>query len=436
MADQKISGLTALVGSTVSLDADVLAIVDTSTTTTKKILVQELLNSAGNLAALAASTVSLDGDSVLIFDASAVATRRILVQNLVAATSAMQRKNAIINGDFNVWQRGTSFTSAATATYSADRWQYAKVGAMVHDMSRSADVPTVAEAGRLFNYSLLIDCTTVDAAIAAGDYSLIQEKVEGYNFLPLAQKIITLSFWVKATKTGIYCIALGNSVADRSCIKEYTINTTDTWEKKTLTFPASPSAGTWDYTTGVGLAVYFTLAAGSTWQTTADAYQTGNFFATANQVNATDDTANNFRLCGVQLEAGSVATEFEQRTFNEELALCQRYYWKSFAYGTAPAQNVGADTGEIVFICTAVGAAINASATYIFPTLMRAAPTMTFYNPAAANGNVRELSLGADCGVPSVYRNSDKGIVILVTGNAGSSVSNAFGVHEQAVAEL
>ena len=108
-------------------------------------------------------------------------------------------KNAIINGDFNIWQRGSSFISIADQQYSADRWIYAKSGAMVHDISRTTDVPTAAQAGRVFNYSLLIDCQTIDNSISATDYCVIEQRIEGYNFLPIAQKPLTLSFWVKAT---------------------------------------------------------------------------------------------------------------------------------------------------------------------------------------------------------------------------------------------
>lgn len=236
-------------------------------------------------------------------------------------------KNVIINGDFNVWQRNTSFTSIADGAYCADRWTYYKSGAMVHDISRSSDVPSLAQAGRLFNYSLLMDCQTIDASIGASDFCVIQQRVEGYNWLPLAQKPVTLSFWVKATKTGKYCASLGNgSPFDKSIVKEFTINASDTWEYKTLTFTASPASGTWDFTNGLGIRVSICLAAGSSYQTTADVWQNTNYFATSNQVNACDSASNNFRLCGVQLEAGSIATPFEQRSFQHELTLCQRYY--------------------------------------------------------------------------------------------------------------
>ena len=244
----------------------------------------------------------------------------------MALADLQSNRNAIINGDFNVWQRGTSFTSVADGVYLADRWFYSKISSAVHDITLSSDVPTVAQAGRLFKNSLKADCQTVDSSIASGDLVRISQRIEGFNWLPLAQRTITLSFWVKATKTGIYCVSLGNSGADRSYVAEYTVNASNTWEFKTITFTASPSAGTWNYDNGVGLALTFTLASGSTFQTTKDTWQTGSFFATANQVNACDSTANDFLIAGVQLEAGSVATPFEYRTIQQELSLCERYY--------------------------------------------------------------------------------------------------------------
>lgn len=235
-------------------------------------------------------------------------------------------KNAIINGEFAVAQRGTSFAAIANGAYSLDRLQYAVVGAAVHTISQSSDIPTVAQAGRLTQFSALVVCTTSDASIAAGDRTHVVQPIEGYRWARLAQRACVLSFWVKATKTGTYCVSIRNSGTDRSCVVEYAVNSADTWEYKQCAFPASPSAGTWNYTTGVGAYVAWTLASGSTFQTTAGSYQTGNFIATSNQVNATDSTSNNFRIAMVQLETGAVATEYESRNFGPELLACRRYY--------------------------------------------------------------------------------------------------------------
>lgn len=288
--------------------------------------------------AILATLVDAKGDLIAATAADTVARLAVGTNDQVLTADSSQStglkwadaptgsvKNAIINGGMDVWQRGTTFTGIAALAYSADRWKYDKSSAAVHDILRSTDVPTVAQAGRLFNYSLHLDCTTIDASIAAGDYVILSQHIEGYNFLPIAQRALTLSFWVKATKTGIYCVSFRNSARDRSYVAEYTINTTDTWEFKTISVTASPTAGTWDYTTGIGLEVCFTLVLGSTFHTTAGAWQTGNFGGTSNQVNAADNAANNFRIVGVQLEPGIVASDFEQRMYQDEFALCQRY---------------------------------------------------------------------------------------------------------------
>lgn len=280
----------------------------------------------------------------------------------MAMAPLSSNKNVVINGDFSIWQRGTSFLNAADGTLLADRFRYFKTGAMLHDISLSADVPSVAQAGRVFNFSMLVDCQTIDSSISAADYCIIHQRIEGCNWIALAQKPVTLSFWVKATKTGTYCVALANSAFDRSCVMEYTINASNTWEFKTVTFPASPAAGTWNYTNGIGAALEFSLAVGSNRITTAGSWQTGDYSGTLNQVNACDNIANNFRLCGIQLEAGSIATPFEIRTYQEELKLCERYY-----------QFVHSGSSHIIVIHSSAGVvAVKAN----FRQQMRATPSI------------------------------------------------------------
>lgn len=240
------------------------------------------------------------------------------------------RKNLIIGGDFhtNPWQRGTSFSAVASGTYTADRFRYEKSGAMVHTVDQLADAPTVAQADIFTQECIRVDCTTIDATLAAGDFSLLGTKIEGYDWTRLAQRGFVLSFWHKHTKTGTYCVSLRNSGTDRSYVAEYTQTTTNTWEKATINVTASPVAGTWNYTNGTGIDVSFAQAAGSTFQTTAEAWQTGDFLATANQVNACDDVGNDFKLALIQMEAGDTISGFEQRSFVEEESLATRYFEK------------------------------------------------------------------------------------------------------------
>lgn len=246
---------------------------------------------------------------------------------------AMVGKNRIINGAMDIWQRGTSFASIASATYTADRFQYVKAGTgAVHTISRSGDVPF--HAGRRFNYSLSVACGTADTSKTAGDLVTLRQVIEGYNsqdFLGNGyNKGFTLSFWIKATKTGIHSVRFASAGADRSYVAEYTVFQADTWEYKVITVKDAPTGGTWDSTNGRGIYIDWCLMAGSTYcapSNSAGSWQSGDYYGTTRTVNNCDSTSNIFRITGVQLEAGLAATPFEFRHFGTELALCQRYCW-------------------------------------------------------------------------------------------------------------
>lgn len=209
---------------------------------------------------------------------------------------AANRPNLFLDGGFNLWPDGTTITGISSGSYGPAGLYYRKAGAVVHDLLRSTDVPSVNELTPHANYSVHLDVTTADASIAAGDYALLCAPLEGYDWAQLAGRQFTVPFWVKAAKTGTHCVFARNAGLDRSCVVEYTISAANTWEMKAVTFPASPSAGTWDYTDSLGIEIGWTLHAGTTFQTTDGAWQTGLFYGTANQVNESDNTANNFRL--------------------------------------------------------------------------------------------------------------------------------------------
>lgn len=247
-----------------------------------------------------------------------------------------QLKNYIINGDMAISQRATSFVTPASGQYTLDRYSTSKaVGTSTHTVTQDTDVPTFAQVaaahpsglGYVFNNSMRWNQTTSQAAVTAGQYLGIFQRIEGYNYAQFAQKAFTLSFWVKATLTGTYCVSFTNTASDRSYVAEYTINATNTWEFKQIQVAAPPSAGTWNYTNGVGIAVQFQLACGTSFQTTANSWQTGQFFATANQVNGLAAGATDFRLTGIMVNEGSVAMPFRLFADNaaDELKACWRY---------------------------------------------------------------------------------------------------------------
>ena len=236
---------------------------------------------------------------------------------------AFSHRNKIINGKMGVSQRGTSFAAIPNAAYCLDRFRYAAVTSAVITASQQVDAPS----GNEFQNSLRMTVTVADTSIAAGDLSFIDQRIEGYNVRDLIGKTFTLSFWAKSSKTGVHCISFANISNDRSYVAEYTINAANTWEKKTVTVAGGlPTAGTWDWGSGIGLRVQFMLAAGSTFQGAAGSWLAGVFLATANQVNCLDAIGNVFALTGVQLEVGASATPFEHRPAGAEFELCKRYY--------------------------------------------------------------------------------------------------------------
>ncbi len=353
-----------------------------------------------------------------------------------------QTDNPIINGTFDVWQYGTSWGSfRGHAVYQADRWMWISADAVnpgdepSTTYQRSTDVPTLAESGRLLSYSLDIACS--DGPISSGSDALhyIRHVIEGYNFRHFAQRDLVCSFWVKSSITGTYCVMFGNG-QDRYFIREFSVSSASTWEKKTMTIPASPSGGTWNYTTGRGFELNFVLAAGTTNKSgTKDAWT--NFplkYCTSAQVYGIG-TGSSFKLANVELELSATEYPIRYRSFHEELRLCQRYYQKSFNYSQAAVQNAGTSKGEYYFLATVAGAAVNRSHKVMFGVRMRANPTITLYNPSAVNSQVRNLTDAADCASSSGTEASETGFVVTTTGNAACTVGDRLTVHWAAAAD-
>jgi hypothetical protein len=324
---------------------------------------------AGVVAGLTAVTAD-SADYVMISDVSDSGNaKKALVSDIVAMVGG-SFKNKIIGGDFstNPWQRGTSFTAPVSGSYVADRWVLAFTNDGVVDWKKTADAPTAAESGVYTTACLHADVTTADAAIAAAQFSFVRHKIEGLNsicfgFGQAGTRYVTLPFWHKHTKTGTYCGHIRNSAVNRSYVFEYTQSVTDTWEYAEATIPVDTS-GTWLYDTGIGLDLGFVLACGSTFQTAADTWTAGNFFATANQVNALDSTANNFKIALVQLEAGNVASGFETRLFGVEQDLCRRYTRvQAYQVPAVTAQNLGTIDMRTVPTITGGGAGFTSTGT-------------------------------------------------------------------------
>jgi hypothetical protein len=202
-----------------------------------------------------------------------------------------------------------------------------------------------------------------------------------------------VSFWVKSSVIGLYSCALRNGdTIDRTYVKEFTTVGTG-WEYVALTFPVD-TTGTWDKSTGAGLEVLISLAGGSDWSQAPNAWSGTNDFitSTATQANALSADTNSFRLALFKIEAGSVATPFNCRSFAEEFAHCQRYYYKTYAADTSPA----ATSNTRPFYVRASGG-VNIYHSIALPVIMRTVPTITLYSyVTGTSGKLRNVSSGAD----------------------------------------
>jgi hypothetical protein len=250
------------------------------------------------------------------------------IQN-VKMSNIVQSKNIIINGGMDIAQRGTSTSSITSSSFVLDRWNIIPISLGTWTNSQSTDVPT----GQGFASSFKVDCTTADASPAAGDLLIVRQKFEGQNLQYLSKgtssaKSTTLSFWVKSNKTGTYIAELFDNDNSRTISKSYTINSANTWEKKSVTF-AGDTTGTLDNDNALSLIVSFWLGAGTTF--TSGTLQTDwGSLTSANravgQVNLADSTDNEWYVTGIQLEAGSVASDFEFLPVDCNLQRCQRYF--------------------------------------------------------------------------------------------------------------
>ena len=340
------------------------------------------------------------------------------------------RRNLIINGAMQVAQRGTQTGQGASNAYSAvDRFQITSTGTNGRlTSSQSTDAP----AG--FANSLQLVCTTADTSIAAGELTRIRHRIEGRNVQHIQKgtsgaKPVTLSYHAKASTGGVIIIEVQDNDNNRISSVAHTITTS--YQKFTHTFPAD-TTGVLDNDNNGSLTVSWVLHAGSDYTsgTLGSAFTTGVnankavgqtfsiFAATSRQLN----------LAGVQLEVGSTATEFEHRSFAEELQACQRYYQKSYNYADAPGSNVNTQhqariDGQGIFFFERV-----------YPVRMRTQPTLTTYSNGSSGASGKMYNSSTSSDIDETVASYENGHLV----HNASSVSSGhnIGYHYTADAEL
>ena len=272
-------------------------------------------------------------------------------------------KNLIINGAMQIAQRGTSATGVTEYGYhTVDRFTQHFINCGTWTVSQDTDAPDG------FSNSLKLACTTADASPAAADKVSIQQRIEGQTLQQLAKgtnsaKSVTLSFWIKSNKTGNIQVGLYDLDNARQIANTITINSSATWEKKTITF-SGDTTGTLNNDNNLSLLAEWWFDSGTdyssgsvptSWEAVVNTDRSaGTTLALA------DSTSNYINITGVQLEVGSSATEFEHRPYGMELQLCQRYYWQITG-------NVyGGDWGTLGMV------------SFPYPVEMRSVPTFTY----------------------------------------------------------
>ena len=290
-------------------------------------------------------------------------------------TPNLGRRNMIINGAMQVAQRGTSFSPPSQGAYVVDRFHQYQGGGGVLYYEQSTDAPLG------FSNSLKITVNTADSSIASGDYYYMRYEAEGLDCSRLslgtsnAQKF-TLSFYVKSSLTGTFSGAFQNAATNRSYVFEYTINSANTWEIKTVTVDGDTS-GTWLTNNSVGLRVAFDLGNGSSLRSSAGSWASSGNYGSTGSVELVGTTSATLYITGVQLEVGDTATDFEHLSYGEELSLCQRYFWNQVQQSTDSMVMDGFWGSATIF-----------EGTVRYPVPMRAAPSLS----TTSIGNIQALN--------------------------------------------
>ena len=326
---------------------------------------------------IAANTITGDDLGQNSVSANNIATNAI--ENYTALTNRpLSNRNIIINGAMQIVQRNANTTAITTdGYYSPDRWNINISSSGTWTMNvDSAGVNRVGPDE--FSNSCNLICTTADSSLSAGDFLVFQQRFEGLNVQQIekgtpAAESVTVSWYAKSSNTGTYICELFDNDNTRQCSKSWTINAANTWEKKSVTFPAD-ATGRLDNDNLLSFILNFWLAAGTTW-TSGTLNTTWASTTSANravgQFNLAGNINNYMAITGVQMELGSVATPFERRPFGTELSLCQRYYAR-ITSGT------GASTVKTAFGVGLAVATNSANLLVLAPVTMRAFPTFNY----------------------------------------------------------
>ena len=341
----------------------------------------------------AVTGAKIPADAVVAADiADGSITTAKLADNSVTSAKSLNlgRRNLVINGAMQIWQRGTSIDTISNNDYLCDRWKIQHGGTDGNvDIDRTTDVPD----GKGFAFSQKVSMDASESSLDAGDSIRVVQRMEGQNLQSLKKgtssaESITISFYVKSSVAATYTVNIRDEDNDRDNAKTYTINSANTWEFKSITF-AGDTTGALGNDNGRSFDLNFWIDAGTNF--TSGTFYNGTWAAGDNtrKVHSTtgwlQSSTPTWFITGVQMETGTTATDFEHLSFAEELALCQRYFCQSYNYGVY----AGANSSTTPLRKLANGYNYDSIAQFQFPVEMRAGPTIKLYNPF--NGTVNSF---------------------------------------------
>ena len=310
-------------------------------------------------------------------------------------------KNRIINGAMVIDQRNAGAASANTINgYFLDRWNVTQstLGKLIAQQNAGSVTPPVG-------FSNYLGITSQSAySVTSSDYFIIFQPIEGFNvsdfsFGSANASVVTLTFKVYSSLTGTFGAAIKNGAANRSYPFSYTVSSANTWTTISVTIQGDTS-GTWLTNNSVGMYVVFSLGSGSTRLGTANTWAAGNYDAPTGAVSVVGTNGATFYITGVQLEKGSTATSFDYRPYGTELALCQRYYQKSYAIESPPGSATTLNmAGTSISGPSGAG---NYIGTVYFVQTMRTTPTVSYWD---GNGNASRVSYVPSAGSTTFTHN-------------------------------